>query len=153
MHDNRELIIKLYETFDRGDFEVVRELLSPNFVAHLVGISATLDRDEFTEFGIKFRQAFPDGCHHFDRPICENARVVTSGIFTGTHLGNFQGLPATGRSISIAVMHIDRLSDGKVVEHWGQGDQAGMMQQLGIVPIPGIGLFYWAIRQRLGLNK
>lgn len=153
MSNNRDIIVKLYETFDRGDFEVVRNMLSEDFVAHLVGLPATLDRDEFTEFGIGFRQAFPDGCHHFDRPICEDDKVVTSGLFTGTHLGNFQGLPATGRSISIAVMHIDRISNGQVVEHWGQGDQAGMMQQLGIVPLPGIGLFYAAIRQRLGMRK
>jgi len=68
-------------------------------------------------------------------------------------LGNFQGLPATGRSVTIAVMHIDRLVDGKVVEHWGQGDQAGMMRQLGIIPVPGIGLFYAALRQWLGIGK
>jgi steroid delta-isomerase-like uncharacterized protein len=153
MNDQSELVIKLYATFDRGDFEAVKTMLAENFVAHLVSMSATLDRDEFTEFGIKFRQAFPDGSHHFDRPICEDDKVVTSGVFTGTHLGNFQGLPATGQSLSVAVMHIDRISDGRVVEHWGQGDQAGMMQQLGIVPIPGIGLFYSAIRQRLGIGK
>jgi steroid delta-isomerase-like uncharacterized protein len=153
MNDQSELVINLYETFDRGDFEVVKTMLAENFVAHLVGMSATLDRDEFTEFGIKFRQAFPDGIHHFDRPICEDDKVVTSGIFTGTHLGNFQGLPATGRSISIAVMHIDLISDGKIVEHWGQGDQAGMMQQLGIIPIPGIRLFYSALHHRFRINK
>ena len=43
--------------------------------------------------------------------------------------------------------------DGKVVEHWGQGDQAGMMRQLGIIAVPGIGLFYSALRQRLGIVK
>jgi predicted ester cyclase len=153
MDDNRAVIIKLYQTFDRGEFEDVKCMLSANFAAHLVGMAATLNRDEFTEFGIKFKQAFPDGCHHFDRPICDGDKVVTSGKFTGTHLGDFQGLPATGRSISIAVMHIDRIKDGQVIEHWGQGDQAGMMQQLGIVPLPGIGLFYSAIRHRLGLRK
>jgi steroid delta-isomerase-like uncharacterized protein len=153
MSDNRDLIIKFYQAFDRGDFDLVREMMAENFAAHLVGLPETLGRDGFIEFGSKFRQAFPDVSHQFDRPICEDDKVVTSGIFTGTHLGNFQGLPATGRSISIAVMHIDRISDGKVVEHWGQGDQAGMMQQLGIVPIPGIGLFCSAILQRLGIGK
>jgi predicted ester cyclase len=69
MYNHRDVVIKLYETFDRGDFDAVRDMLSPDFVAHLVGMSATLDRDGFTEFGIKFRQAFPDDSHHFDRPI------------------------------------------------------------------------------------
>ena len=153
MPDNRDLVIKFYQTFDRGDFEVVRNMMAENFAAHLVGIPTTLGRDEFIEFGSKFKQAFPDVSHHFDRSICEDDKVVTSGVFTGTHLGNFQGLPATGQSLSVAVMHIDIIENGKIVEHWGQGDQAGMMHQLGIVPIPGIALFYRAIRQKLGMNR
>ena len=79
MNNNQNIIIKLYETFDRGDFKAVKDLLSENFVAHLVGMSATLDRDKFTEFGTKFRQAFPNGHHNFDRPIAEDDRVVTCG--------------------------------------------------------------------------
>jgi steroid delta-isomerase-like uncharacterized protein len=153
MSDNRDIIVQLYEAFDRGDFKVVKDMLSENFVAHLVGMSATLNRDEFTEFGTEFRQAFPNGRHNFDCPISEGDRVVTCGTVTGTHLGNFQGIPATGRSVTIAVMHIDRLVNGKVVEHWGQGDQAGMMRQLGIIPIPGISLFYSVLRQRLGIGE
>jgi len=71
LNNNQNITIQLYETFDRGDFDSARDLLSENFVAHLVGMSATLNRDEFTEFGIKFRQAFPNGHHNFDRPISE----------------------------------------------------------------------------------
>jgi steroid delta-isomerase-like uncharacterized protein len=153
MNNNRDVVIKLYQTFDRGDFDSLRMMITEDFIAHLVGMSAPLDRDGFIKFGSKFRTAFPDGCHQFDLPICDDDKVVTKGEFTGTHLGSFQGLPPTGRSISIAVMHIDRVIDGKVVEHWGQGDQAGMMQQLGIIPIPGIGLFYAALCQRLGIGK
>jgi hypothetical protein len=52
---DRDLIIKLYETFDCGDFKAVKDMLFEKFVAHLVGMSATLNRDEFTEFGTKFR--------------------------------------------------------------------------------------------------
>jgi steroid delta-isomerase-like uncharacterized protein len=109
MSDNRDLVIKSYQTFDRGDFDLVRKMMAENFAAYLVGIPETLGRDEFIEFGSKSRQAFPDVSHQFDRSICEDDKVVTSGIFTGTHLGNFQGLPATGQSISVAVMHIDCL--------------------------------------------
>jgi SnoaL-like polyketide cyclase len=62
---------------------------------------------------------------------------VTCGTFTATHLGEFQGLPPTGKQISLSIMHIDRVEDGKIVEHWGQGDALGLMQQLGIVFLPG----------------
>lgn len=63
--------------------------------------------------------------------------MVTCGTFTATHLGEFQGLPPTGKQISLAVMHIDRVENGKIAEHWGQGDALTPMQQLGIVFLPG----------------
>jgi hypothetical protein len=62
--------------------------------------------------------------------------VVTCGKFTATHLGEFQGLPPTGKQISLSIMHIDRVANGKIVEHWGQGDALGLMQQMGIVFLP-----------------
>jgi hypothetical protein len=66
MSDNRDIIVKFDRAFDRGDFEIVRSLMAENFAAYLVGIPATLDRDEFIEFGSKFKQAFPDVSHQFD---------------------------------------------------------------------------------------
>jgi steroid delta-isomerase-like uncharacterized protein len=150
--NNKDAIREFYETFDRGEFDRVKNLMTEDFIAHLVGIPTPFDRDAFTEFGQKFSQAFPDGRHHFDFSIAEDDKVVTWGKFTGTHLGNFQGLPATGRSVTIAITHIDRVVDGKIVEHSGQGDQAGMMQQLGIVPIPGVSLFYSALHHRFGIK-
>ncbi|MEO1070358.1 MAG: ester cyclase, partial [Cyanobacteria bacterium J06638_6] len=59
------------------------------------------------------------------------------GRFTAKHLSEFQGLPATGKQISLSIMHIDRIEEGKIVEHWGQGDALGLMQQLGVVFLPG----------------
>jgi steroid delta-isomerase-like uncharacterized protein len=151
--NNKDVISEFYETFDRGEFDGVKNLMTEDFTAHLVGISTTFDRDAFTEFGRKFSQAFPDGRHHFDFSIAEDDKVVTWGKFTGTHLGNFQGLPATGKSVTIAITHIDRIVDGKIAEHWGQGDQVGMMKQLGIVSIPGISLFYSALHHKFRINK
>ncbi len=69
--------------------------------------------------------------------IVEGEKVVTCGTFTATHLGDFQGLPPTGKPIKLSIMHIDRVEDGRIVEHWGQGDALGLMQQLGIVFLPG----------------
>ena len=60
-------------------------------------------------------------------------RVVTAGTFTAKHLGTFQGLPPTGNFIRLSIMHIDRVENGQIAEHWGQGDALGLMQQLGIV--------------------
>jgi predicted ester cyclase len=86
---------------------------------------------------MSFYLAFSQGQQIFDEVIVSGDRIVTCGTFTATHLGEFQGLPPTGKQISLSIMHIDRVKDGKIVEHWGQGDALGLMQQLGIVFLPG----------------
>ncbi|AFY92473.1 ester cyclase [Chamaesiphon minutus] len=126
-----------------------RAMMSADFIADLVGIPVSLDLEAFIQFGLEFRTAFPDGCHQFDEVIEEDTKVVTIGKFRGTHLGKFQGLPATGKSVEIEVTHIDKLIDDRLVYHWGQGNQAGMMQQLGIVFVPGLSLIAAAIRHQI----
>jgi steroid delta-isomerase-like uncharacterized protein len=149
MPTNKQIVLELYAAFDRGEFDRVRQVMSADFVAHLVGMPKALDREAFIQFGLEFWTAFPDGCHQFDEVIVEDNKVVTSGKFRATHLGKFQGLPATGKSIEIEVIHIDKLIDDRIVYHWGQGNQAGMMQQLGIVFVPGLSLLTAAIRHQL----
>ncbi len=108
-----------------------------NFTAHLAGIPEPLDRESFKQFGITFYLAFANSQHSFDEGIVADNKVVTCGTFTATHLGEFQGLPPTGKQIQLSIMHIDRVENGKITEHWGQGDALGLMQQLGIVFLPG----------------
>lgn len=78
-----------------------------------------------------FRTAFPDGHWHEEDLFAEGDRVVRRYILRGTHQGDFFGIPATGKALSVSNMHIMRLIDGKIVERWGHGDDMGMMRQLG----------------------
>lgn len=135
--ENKTVALRFYEAFDKGNLKQAQEILAPNFVAHVPGAPGPLDRDAFTQFGLMFRTAFPDGHHTFEDVIAEADRVVTRGMFAGTHQGELMGIPPTGRQIMISVIHIDRIVDGNTVEHWGQGDMLGMMQQLGVIPAPG----------------
>jgi len=50
--------------------------------------------------------------------------------------GELFGIPPTGKQVTFSVVHVDRVVDGKVVEHWGQGDTMSLMQQLGVLPLP-----------------
>lgn len=134
---NKALVLQFYKAFDDRKMEQALDLLAPDFVAHLAGVPETLDRESFKQFGMSFYLAFSQGQHIFDEVIVAEDKVVTSGTFTATHLGEFQGLPPTGQQISLSIMHIDRVENGKIVEHWGQGDALGLMQQLGIVFLPG----------------
>lgn len=137
IEQNKEIVLQFYKAFDDRKMEQALELLAPNFVAHLAGVPEPLDGEGFKQFGMSFYLAFSQGQHVFDEVVVSGDKVVTCGTFTATHLGEFQGLPPTGKHISLSIMHIDRVEDGKIVEHWGQGDALGLMQQLGMVFLPG----------------
>lgn len=55
---------------------------------------------------------------------------------TGTQRGEFFGIPASNRSVEVAGVHILRIQDGRIAEHWGVNDDIGLMRQLGVVPEP-----------------
>lgn len=138
---NKLIVLEMYKFFDQGNLEKVQELLAANFVAHIPGASEALNREAFMQSVLMaFRSAFPDGIHRFEDVIAEGGKVVTRGTFSGTHRGELQGIPPTGKQITIPFFHIDRIVDGKLVEHWGQSDLLALMQQVGIIPIPGPGL-------------
>ena len=143
---NKALVLQFYKAFDNRKMEQALELLAPNFVAHLAGVPEPLDGEGFKQFGMSFYLAFSQGKHVFDEVVVSGDRVVTCGTFTATHLGEFQGLPPTGKQISLSIMHIDRVENGKIIEHWGQGDALGLMQQLGIVFLPGPKLLPFILR-------
>ena len=77
---------------------------------------------------------FPDGHWDLADVVAQNDLVVLRTPFSGTHLGEFFGVPATGRRVEIGSIHICRVVDGLIVEHWGNGDDLGLMQQIGAIP-------------------
>ena len=65
------------------------------------------------------------------------SRPITSATWRGTHRGEFQGIPPTGKEVAFSSMEFNRVRDGKVEEHWVELDLLGLMQQLGAIPEPG----------------
>lgn len=138
---NKTIVLQFYRAFDSRNLDQALVLLAPNFVAYMAGVPKPLNYDGFKQFGLVFYLAFPDGQHTFDQVITERDKVVTCGTFTGTHQGELQGIPPTGKQVKFSVMHIDQIEDGKIVKHWGQGDTLGLMQQLGIISLPSLTLY------------
>ena len=77
------------------------------------------------------RAAFPDHDARVLQMVGEGDLVATHKTFTGTHLGEFLGVPPTGRRATIRVMDVVRYEDGLIAEHWNVIDVAGLMAQLG----------------------
>ncbi|NER25190.1 MAG: ester cyclase [Symploca sp. SIO1C2] len=147
--ENKTIVLEFYQAFDDRNIEQALVQLDTNFVAHMAGLSQPLDVNEFKQFGMMFYAAFTDSQHQFEEVIVADNKVVTSGTFTARHLGKFQGLPPTGKQIEIAIMHIDRVEKGKIVEHWGQGDTQGLMKQLGIMFVPSPQLIAYILKNML----
>jgi predicted ester cyclase len=125
--------LKLIAAFDRGDWPSVLEQVAPNARAYIGG--NTVDRDGWKQFGQMWSAAFPDTKHEIvaSHVAGETATVVCT--LRATHKGDFMGMPATGRQITMEVIHVDRVVDGRIVEHRGQFDSAGLMQQLAGAPV------------------
>ncbi len=83
-----------------------------------------------------FKAAFPDIHVDIQDMFGDGDLVGSRGMFTGTHRGEFMGVPATGRPVTIKYLDLWRIRDGRFVETWVQMDMLGLMQQLGVVPAP-----------------
>ena len=57
--------------------------------------------------------------------------------FRGTHRGEFQGIPPTGKQVAFTSIEVNRVVEGKVEEHWVEINLLGLVQQLGVATIPG----------------
>lgn len=131
---NKAAIRRMFdEAWNRGDLHVVDELLAPDafdhhdpevpsFAEHLKGVI------------VSFRRAFPDLQCTIEDMVGEGDKVAYRMVMRGTHLGPFNGIPATGRSITMEHIHINWLVDGKGVEHWAAMDMLGLLQQIGAIP-------------------
>ena len=73
---------------------------------------------------------------HIDDLIAEGDKVVARTTMRGTHLGSFFGVPPSGKTVEMTGVHIVRIADGRIIEHWGNNDDLGLMRQLGAVPAP-----------------
>lgn len=133
---NKDIVRRHYEDgFNRGDAEVATENFAPEYVNHLPGEAEPQRGPEaWKETYRGFRRAFPDITTTMHQVFAEGDRVAVRHEWTGTHEGEFEGIPPTGRQIRFTGNDIYRLEDGKIVEEWSEFDLLGLLGQLGAVP-------------------
>ncbi len=135
--NNKATALRWYESvFNAGRLELIEELFATNFVDHdpsnplpgYVGLRQLVGM---------YRSAFPDIHLSVEDTIAEGDKIVTRFTGRGTHKGPLMGIPPTGKKVTITALDILHFKDGRIVEHWGNQDLLGMMQQLGVIPAPG----------------
>lgn len=132
---NVDTLRRLFSLMDEKDNPAIRELLAPGFTA-VMGGNPPMNVEEWAGMGEMMYAAFPDGKHTIEEILEIGDRVVLRGTFSGTHAGDFMGIPPTGRAITVTFMNFDRFAGDRLVEHRGEADMAGLMQQLGAIPAP-----------------
>ncbi|MDJ0592585.1 MAG: ester cyclase [Pleurocapsa sp. MO_226.B13] len=130
LEQNKAIALEMYRAFDRQDIEQGQKFMAADIVGHGMDGIIRQGVDSFMEYAMSMFGIFPDSCHQIDEIIAEGDKVVTRGMFSGTHQGELMGIQATGKKVQFSYIHIDCIVDGKVVKHWGQADLFKMMQQL-----------------------
>ncbi len=136
--ENKTVIRRAYEElWNERNVDVVDELTTEDFLNHAAPPDRQRGRQGLKDVVRMFEGAFPDFRYEVEDVISEGEKVAVRDVFRGTHQGDFMGIPATGNRVTMEAIHIYRLSEGKLAEHWVARDDLGMMQQLGAVPPPG----------------
>ncbi len=130
---NKVLVKRMYEAFEKGDFEAYKEVVAPEYVWYLPSRSTQpISREGTIEFGKMLRNGFPDLSYSIEDLIAEDDIVISRFIFRGTHEGEFQGIPATGNKVEMSGFMMTRIENGKLVEDKEEYDGLGFMIQLGM---------------------
>ena len=132
--DAKTSLRHFYDEVSAGHLDVIDELLADDFVEHeeFEGIPAT--KDGVKQFFTMFRSAFPDLRMEAHEIVEEGDLLCARGTFSGTHQGEFMGMPPSGKHVEIEGFDMARMRDGRITEHWGLMDAMTMMQQLGAMP-------------------
>lgn len=134
--DPKTLNERWIAAFNARDWEAEAAIRTPDFVAHMSGAPGPLDSASWGVFMGTFTTAFPDAHIHIESAISEGDLVASRWTIRGTHQGDFQGVPPTGRPITIAGVDFSRAAGDQIAEHWAQFDLLGVMAQIGALPGP-----------------
>lgn len=136
--DNKALGRRIVDAVNTGNWTTIDEVFAPGYVNRSPAPGTTPDLEGFKQGLTKFRAAFPDFRYTIEDEIVVGDKLVHRLTARGTQKGEFMGTPATGKYASWSEIHIGRIANGKVVEHWSLEDQYGLMQQLGLVAAPAM---------------
>ena len=135
LDQNKQIVCRLIsEVWNQGNLDRLSEFWDQDCINHAMseadnrGLEAV--RVYHKSLVVTLTEAFTDFQTEILQQIAEGESVVTQMRSSGKHSGTFFGIPATSKIVTLSAMRIDRLQNGKIVEHWSVADMAGLMQQL-----------------------
>ncbi len=135
--ENKAIVRRFFEDGpSKGNLNIANELLSSDFTLH-VPLPVSSGINGIKEVITSCRAAFEHLNVTIEDMIAEGDNVAARFTAHGIHKGDFMGLPATEKTITMTGIEIFRIKDGKIVELWGEANLLGLMQQLRNFPSPG----------------
>ena len=131
IEENKEIVRRYQEAYNNQDYDalddlVAADVLTPNMISAVPrGLEGAKQVHQKTVTGM------PDYHTAIEDLIAEGDKVVARVTITGTHTGDFYGIPATGKRINVSGIYIVRIENGKIVEHWGEENGVTVLRQLG----------------------
>jgi steroid delta-isomerase-like uncharacterized protein len=131
---NKKIAKEFTERMGKGDSAVLDELTTDDFVVHvLFDKGYDVNRDVYKQTNDGGHVSFPDYSLSVDDMIGEGDKVFVLSTKTGTHNGNFLGVPPTGKQINVFRGVVYRLENGKIAETWAMEDMFSHLSQLGVL--------------------
>jgi steroid delta-isomerase-like uncharacterized protein len=131
---NRLVFEKLLAALNAKDMDTMEALIDNDFVDNDAMPGMPAGKAGMLGAMQMFVTAFSDLHTQVDKWVCEGDLVVAVMTSSGTQSGDFMGIPPSGKKFSVREIHVAKIVNGKLVEHWGLGNDMSMMQQLGAIP-------------------
>src|SRR5262245_19594497 len=130
---NKLLVRRWYDEVLNGpDLAVADEIVAADFAIN----GQPIGREGIKQAAAWVRSIFPDLHVTIEDVVAEGDRVVTRFSARATHRGELMGVPPTGKTATLAGVHVDRIADGRIVERWETVDLLGLLQGLGATVAP-----------------
>jgi steroid delta-isomerase-like uncharacterized protein len=134
---NKAIMRQFWAVWEEGNVDLLDELLAPEYINHTLAAPDLPPGPEgVKEVVSMFHSAMPDLKVVVEDMIAEGDKVATRYALEGTHEGELFGVAPTGKQLSIKSITVERVSEGKIREHWRVTDEMGMMRQLGVFAVP-----------------
>lgn len=131
---NKALVRRhMEEVFNNKHLDVINETVAPDFVDHTNPPDWPTGREGHRQLAALFHSAFPDFHYAIEHEVAEADMVVIRGTYRFTHEGEFFGIAPTGKQVTTTGMHLFRIADNQLAEHWCNNDDLATMRQLGVI--------------------
>ena len=131
LEENKSIVRRWIEAYNKRNLDLIDDFVAPDYVDH----TNKVDRDGLKQLFTMGFTGFPDWHEAIDDIIAEGDKVWLRLTYTGTHTGEFFGLPPTGNKVTMTAVAIYRITNGKLVEGWFINDGMDMFKQIGAIKI------------------